>query len=60
MHNWFNTFGWPEGIRTDNGPQYRSEFSEFFKTRNIICENSSPYRPQSNGLTEAEASSKRF
>ena len=25
----FNTFGWPQRMRTDNGPQYRTEFDEF-------------------------------
>ena len=53
LTDWFNTFGWPERIRTDNGPQYRSEFDEFCKQFNIIHENSSPYFAQSNGLSEA-------
>ena len=53
LTDWFNTFGWPERIRTDNGPQYRSEFDEFCKNFNIIHENSSPYFAQSNGLSEA-------
>jgi hypothetical protein len=22
LTNWFNTFGWPERLRSDNGPQY--------------------------------------
>ena len=53
LKEWFNNFGWPERIRTDNGPQYRSEFDEFCKDFNIIHENSSPYYAQSNGLSEA-------
>ena len=53
LTDWFNNFGWPERIRTDNGPQYRSEFNEFCKNFNIIHENSSPYFAQSNGLSEA-------
>ena len=39
LTDWFNTFGWPERIRTDNGPQYRSEFDEFCKkTRHFARE----------------------
>ena len=43
---WFNTFGWPERLRSDNGPQYRSEFDEFCLNHNVVHENSSPYYPQ--------------
>ena len=39
LKEWFNSFGWPERIRTDNGPQYRTEFDEFCKDFNIIHEN---------------------
>ena len=53
LKNWFNTFGWPERIRTDNGPQYRTEFDGFCQKYSIIHENSSPYFAQSNGLSEA-------
>ena len=28
LKEWFNSFGWPERIRTDNGPQYRSKGSD--------------------------------
>ena len=37
LTNWFNILGWPETIRTDGGPQFRSGFDE----------------PESNGLAEA-------
>ena len=60
LTTWFNTFGWPQRIRTDNGPQYRSEFGEFCKEHNIIHENSSPYYPQSNGLSEAAVKQMKF
>ena len=60
LTNWFNTFGWAERIRTDNGPQYRSEFDEFSKKHNILHENSSPYYPQSNGLSEASVNQMKF
>ena len=29
LNGWFNTFGWPECLRSDNGLQYRTEFDEF-------------------------------
>ena len=60
LTNWFNTFGWPERLRSDNGPQYRSEFDEFCKEHNIIHENSSPYYPQSNGLSESAVKQMKF
>ena len=60
LTNWFNTFGWPERLRSDNGPQYRSEFDEFCKKHNIIHENSSPYYPQSNGLSESAVKQMKF
>ena len=60
LTTWFNTFGWPERIRTDNGPQFRSEFGEFCKEHNILHENSSPYYPQSNGLSEAAVKQMKY
>ena len=60
LTTWFNTFGWPERIRTDNGPQYRSEFGEFCREHNIVHENSSPYYAQSNGLSEAAVKQMKF
>ena len=60
LTNWFNTFGWPERIRSDNGPQYRSDFDEFCQKHNIIHENSSPYYPQSNGLSESAVKQMKF
>ena len=60
LTSWFNTFGWPERFRSDNGPQFRSEFDEFCKQNFIIHENSSPYYPQSNGLSEAAVKQMKF
>ena len=60
LKTWFNTFGWPERIRTDNGPQFRSEFGEFCKNHNILHETSSPYYPQSNGLSEAAVKQMKY
>ena len=53
LTNWFNILGWPETIRTDGGPQFRSEFDNFCKSFYIRHELSSPYHLESNGLAEA-------
>ena len=53
LTNWFNILGWPEKIRSDGGPQFRSEFNDFCKSFYIDHELSSPYHPESNGLAEA-------
>ena len=60
LTKWFNTFGWPERLRSDNGPQYRSEFDEFCQEHSIVHENSSPYYPQSNGLSESAVKQMKF
>ena len=52
LNNWFNILGFPKTIRSDGGPQFRTEFDEFCKNYNIIHELSSPYNPKSNGLAE--------
>ena len=53
LTNGFNILGWPEKIRTDGGPQFRSEFDDFCKSFYIHHELFSPYHPESNGLAEA-------
>ena len=53
LEQWFNGYGWPTHIRTDGGPQFRSEFKEFCTAHGITHELSSPYNPESNGLAEA-------
>ena len=53
LEQWFNDFGWPTHIRTDGGPQFRSEFKEFCKAHGITHDLSSTYNPESNGLAEA-------
>jgi hypothetical protein len=60
LTTWFNTFGWPERLRSDNGPQYRTEFDEFCQEHSIVHENSSPYNPQSNGLSESAVKQMKF
>ena len=60
LTDWFNTFGWPERLRSDNGPQYRAEFDEFCHKHSILHENSSPYYPESNGLSESAVKQMKF
>jgi len=50
---WFNLLGWPETIRSDGGPQFRTEFDIFCEENNIIHELTAPYNPQANGLAES-------
>jgi hypothetical protein len=50
---WFCEWGFPKVLRSDGGPQFRSEFKELCAKYNIEHELSSPYHPQSNGLAEA-------
>lgn len=53
MLAWFRDWGRPEEICSDNGPQFRAEFSAFCKDLNAVHTTSSPYHPASNGLAEA-------
>ena len=53
LRAWFCDYGFPIAIRTDGGPQFRSEFDEFCKRFNIRHELSSAYNPRSNGLAES-------
>ena len=49
----FDTFGLPDRIRSDNGPQYRGPFNRWCQDNNgIKHETSSPENPQSNGHAE--------
>ena len=52
LETWFTDFDWPLVIRSDNGPQFRSEFSFFCQAHRITHELASPYNPESNGLAE--------
>ena len=49
----FKEYGFPTVIRSDGGPQFRSEFDEYCKKNAIKHELSSPYNPESNGLAES-------
>ena len=53
LQSTFYDFGRCGRIRTDGGPQFRSQFSAFCQELGIVHEKSSPYNPQSNGLSEA-------
>ena len=53
LETWFRDLGVPAVIRSDNGPQFRSDFSDFCSKKGIKHETSSPYNPQSNGLAES-------
>ncbi|XP_061715536.1 uncharacterized protein K02A2.6-like [Cydia pomonella] len=49
----FCTFGLPEIIVSDNGPQFTSsEFKQYCKNQGILHIRSSPYHPRTNGLAE--------
>ena len=52
LEDWFTDLGKPERIRTDGGPQFRSEFKAWCKAQNIIHELSSAYHHESNGHAE--------
>ena len=49
----FTTFGLPEQLVSDNGPQFASaEFSQFLKSNGIKHIKSAPYHPLTNGIAE--------
>ena len=49
----FTTFGLPEQLVSDNGPQFVSaEFSQFLKGNSIKHIKSAPYHPSTNGIAE--------
>ena len=56
----FNMFGFPKSIRSDNGPQFLSEFREYCIDNNIVHETSSPYYPESNGHAESAVKNMKF
>ena len=60
LDNWFLDFGYPETIRSDGGPQFRSEFEAYCKEKKIAKETSSAYYPQSNGLAEAAVKQMKY
>ena len=53
LSDWFTGVGWPTSIRSDRGPQFRTEFSLFCSQHGIKHKLSSPYNSELNGLAEA-------
>ena len=49
----FHEYGYPNVIRSDGGPQFRSEFERYCKRMAITKTLSSPYNPESNGHAES-------
>ena len=52
LDDWFLEHGRPQRIRSDGGSQFRTEFEEWCKSRNIVHEKSSAYHHESNGHAE--------
>ena len=52
LDEWFLEHGRPQRIRSDGGPQFKTEFNEWCERRGIIHELSSAYHHQSNGHAE--------
>jgi transposase InsO family protein len=49
----FNRFGWPEKIKTDNGPPFNSHrWQQFAKDYRFKHKATTPYWAQANGLVE--------
>ncbi|XP_059086973.1 uncharacterized protein K02A2.6-like [Tigriopus californicus] len=53
LYDWFTDNGIPQVLRSDGGPQFRTEFGEFCRGLNIVHELSSAYHPASNGHAES-------
>ena len=60
LEDWNLTFGKPQRLRTDGGPQFRSEFVKWCETNGIIHELSSPEHHQSNGHAENAVKSVKY
>ncbi|XP_059092245.1 uncharacterized protein LOC131887632 [Tigriopus californicus] len=57
----FATFGVPNVLRTDNGPQFASsQFGQFLTKWGVQWKPSSPYYPQSNGHAEVMVKSMKY
>ena len=52
VEKWMHTYGIPKEVRSDGGPCYGKEFSEWCKSMGIRHCLSSAYNPQSNGSAE--------
>ena len=53
LHRLFSSYGLPEELISDNGPQFMSEeFQHFLKLNRVKQIRSAPYHPSSNGAME--------
>ena len=52
LEEWIVGIGKPLRIRSDGGPQFRTEFKDWCDERGIIHDLTSPYNPESNGHAE--------
>ena len=52
LNGLFLEYGYPSFIRSDGGPQFGTEFSDYSKAKNIIHELASSYNPESNWLAK--------
>ena len=53
LHHLFASYGLPEQIVSDNGPQFiSSEFADFMKLNDVKHIRCAPYHPSSNGAVE--------
>ena len=53
LREWFSSYGLPEELVSDNGPQFISqEFAVFMKQNGIKHTLTPPYHPASNGAAE--------
>lgn len=48
----FQVFGWPNTLRSDNGPAFAGDFKQYCRDHDVTIENSMPLDPQQNGLVE--------
>ncbi len=60
LETWFLENGYPRCLQTDNGPQFRGQFSALCEQHGVRHVLSSPYNPQSNGLAESAVKSMKY
>ena len=60
IERWFLEFGYPLIIMSDNGPQFRTDFTAYCSAKHIRHVTSSPYNPRSNGLAESAVKTAKY
>ena len=60
IDRWYLDIGYPLIILTDNGPQFRTEFTDYCSAKHIRHVTSSPYNPRSNGLAESAVKTAKY